>query len=110
MLGHPIFRYDSRDPDVLDGAIFAFVEGTDPELLIAIEATKTENSFEWQYAVGRMNSIRFEVRRNDQLVWKGDKLAPPWPNVRRPEKSYFFLGLGNVALDSGEVGTTPNAK
>jgi hypothetical protein len=103
MLQQPIFRYDSGDPDMLDGAIFAFVEGTDPELLIAIEAPRTGNGFEWQYAIGRMNSIRFEVRRNDQLVWTGDKLAPPWPNVRRPEKSYLFLGLGNVALESGEV-------
>lgn len=103
LLEHPIFRYENSDADLLDGAIFAFVEGTDPELLIAIEASKADNRFEWQYAIGRMNSIRFEVRRNDQLVWKGDKLAPPWANVQRPEKSYFFLGLGNIALESSEV-------
>lgn len=57
-LPQPIFRYGSRDPEVLDGAIFAFVEGTEPELLLAIEARKTANGFEWQYAIGRLNSIR----------------------------------------------------
>ncbi|HVX13013.1 MAG TPA: hypothetical protein VHC22_17650 [Pirellulales bacterium] len=110
MLEHPIFRYEGDTPDVLDGAIFAFVEGTDPELLIAIEALKGENGFEWQYAIGRMNSIRFEVRRDDQVVWKGDQLAPPWPNVRRPEKSYFFLGLGNVALEAAQGGNVSKAE
>ncbi len=110
VLTQPIFRYDSRDPQVLDGAIFAFVEGTDPELLIAIEARKTADGFQWQYAIGRMNSIRFEVRRNDKVVWKGEQLAPPWPNVRRPEKSYFILGLGNVMLEPRESQGPSNTK
>lgn len=98
MLPQPIFRYDSSDPEVLDGAIFAFVEGTDPELLILIEARKSKNGFTWHYTIGRMNSIQFEVRRKDEVVWKGAKLAPPWPNVRNPEKSYFHFGLGNVSV------------
>ena len=110
VLTQPIFRYDSRDPQVLDGAIFAFVEGTDPELLIAIEVRKTADGFQWQYAIGRMNSIRFEVRRNDKVVWKGEQLAPPWSNVRRPEKSYFILGLGNVVLEPHEGNRPSNAK
>lgn len=110
MLSQPIFRYDSRDPEVLDGAIFVFVEGTDPELLLVLEARKIENGFEWQYAIGRMNSIRFEVRRNDKVFWKGEKLAPPWPNVRRPEKSYYVLSLGEVALKPDENGDATNAK
>jgi hypothetical protein len=108
MLPQPIFRHDSRDPDVMDGAIFAFVEGTDPELLILIEARKTKDGFEWQYAIGRMNSLRFEVRRDDKAVWSGEKLAPPWPDVRTPEKGYFNLPLGNVALEPESTESAPN--
>jgi hypothetical protein len=42
LLPHPLYRYESTDPDVVDGALFAFVTsaGTDPEALLAIEARK----------------------------------------------------------------------
>lgn len=98
-------------PEVAD-VEFVSLEGAPANgaRLRQMRAVSTGDGYEWQYAIGRMNGIRFEVRRNDQLVWKGDKLAPPWRNVRRPEKSYFFLGLGNVGLESGEVNATPNAK
>ena len=39
VLSQPLYRYESTDPDVVDGAIFAFVTsaGTDPEALLVIE-------------------------------------------------------------------------
>ena len=40
MLPKPLYRYDSTDPDVVDGAVFSFVTsaGTDPEALVVLEA------------------------------------------------------------------------
>ena len=42
LLPQPLYRYKSTDPDVLDGALFAFVTsaGTDPEALLVLEARK----------------------------------------------------------------------
>ena len=42
LLSQPLYRYESTDPDVLDGALFAFVTsaGTDPEALLVIEARR----------------------------------------------------------------------
>jgi len=42
LLAQPLYRYESTDPDVLDGALFAFVTsaGTDPETLLVIETRK----------------------------------------------------------------------
>ena len=39
LLSQPIYRYESTDPDVLDGALFAIVTsaGTDPEAILLIE-------------------------------------------------------------------------
>jgi hypothetical protein len=37
MLNQPVFRYNSQNPDLLDGAMFAFVEGTDPEACLLHE-------------------------------------------------------------------------
>lgn len=42
LLPQPLFRYESTDPDVVNGAVFAFVTsaGTDPEVILMIEARK----------------------------------------------------------------------
>ena len=42
LLPQPLYRYESTDPDVLDGAVFAFVTsaGTDPEAILVLEARK----------------------------------------------------------------------
>lgn len=99
LLTQPLFRYDSHDEQVLDGALFAFVEGTDPELFVLIEARKTDGGYVWNYGLGRMNSIKMVVSRKGKTVWEGKKLAPPWSNVHKPEGVYFHIGLGEVQLD-----------
>ena len=57
MLTQPIYRYVSTDPDVLDGGLFAFVQGTDPDIILMIEALRTPKAAEWQFASARMNSL-----------------------------------------------------
>jgi hypothetical protein len=44
---------------VLDGAVFAFVQGTDPETLLMVEARKTGDAWQRQFAFARMNSVQF---------------------------------------------------
>jgi hypothetical protein len=36
----PLYRYESTDPEVIDGALFGFVHVTDPEIILVIEARK----------------------------------------------------------------------
>jgi hypothetical protein len=60
LLPTPIYRYEipvegsrKKSPEgltVLDGSVFAFVHGTDPETLLLIEACSTKNGYRWQYA------------------------------------------------------------
>jgi hypothetical protein len=45
LLSRPIYRYESTNPDILDGALFAFARGTDPELLLLIEARRSKNDY-----------------------------------------------------------------
>jgi hypothetical protein len=57
LLPHPLYRYKSTDAEVIDGAVFAFVTsaGTDPEVLLVLEARPPEGGGEpvWQYAFAR---------------------------------------------------------
>ena len=70
MLTQPLYRYESARDDVLDGALFAFVEGTDPEVLLLVEARQTGERYQWQYALTRLNSVRLEAKYKDRSVWE----------------------------------------
>ena len=102
----PIFRYESTDPQVLDGAIFAFVRGTDPELLLLIEARRTDGKAVWQFAPARMNSIQFRLLHKSREVWSVPQIAPPWINVQDRSKPYtlfpFLEPAGEGKQQSGE--------
>lgn len=71
LLNTPLFRYESTDPTVLDGALFAFVTsaGTDPEVIIAIEARRVGDGYQWQYVVLRFSDLNLYVKLDDKEVW-----------------------------------------
>ena len=80
LLPQPLYRYESTDPDVLDGAVFAFVTsaGTDPEVILVIEARKPPGSDRppaWHYAIARFSDLRLWVRHKGREVFT----APPIP-------------------------------
>ena len=92
LLTKPLFVYRSADESPDDGAIFAFADSTDPELLLLIEARGDADQQAWHYAPVRQNHRKLELRRNDQLVWEAEQLAPPWgnnPKIDSPQRSYF---------------------
>lgn len=74
LLPKPIFRYEPKDSDVLDGALFVLAEATDPEALLALEARRTDATYTWHYAFARMNSVRVTATYNDKLVWDAPEL------------------------------------
>jgi hypothetical protein len=75
LLPTPLYRYDIQaaaetHPDLRDGALFAFVQGTDPEVLLLVEAVVSDDRAGWQYAFARATSGGLEARLGDELVWK----------------------------------------
>ncbi len=84
VLSQPVYRYGRSDGDVADGAIFAFCKGTNPEVLLLLEAVKNGNELQWKYAFARMSARGCEVRRDDKVVWSA-------PLLRResPTDPYF---------------------
>jgi hypothetical protein len=73
LLPQPLYRYESTDPNVLDGALFTFVTsaGTDPEALLVIEARKPSPNDRpiWHYALARFTDLQLSVR------YKGSEVA-----------------------------------
>ncbi|HEX5104952.1 MAG TPA: hypothetical protein VFV87_14125, partial [Pirellulaceae bacterium] len=59
LLTQPLHRNEKSTGDVLDGALFTFVTGTDPELMLVIEARADEGTDAptWHYAAGRFTDL-----------------------------------------------------
>jgi hypothetical protein len=73
LLTQPLYRYELSRDDLLDGALLALVEGTDPEVLLLIEARKTGERFGWQYALARLNSVRLQAKYKDREYTRRDR-------------------------------------
>jgi hypothetical protein len=71
LLPAPLYRYSPAKTGVVDGALFTLVSnaGTDPEVLLLIEAREEEGKARWEYACGRFSDRSLYVQRKDREVW-----------------------------------------
>ena len=71
LLPQPLYRYQSTDPEVVDGALFTFVSsaGTDPEVVLVLEAIKTGAELIWAYALCRFSDNNLYVSHHGKDVW-----------------------------------------
>jgi hypothetical protein len=70
LLSQPVYRYENTQGALVDGGLFAFVLGTDPEVFLLIEARRSPaGSLEWQFGAARMNSINLRLYHRGQEIW-----------------------------------------
>lgn len=72
----PLFRYSSADSGVTDGALFAYVLGTDPELFLLVEAVRSDSGERWMSAAARFTNRPLSLRRGEIEVWSCDAAKP----------------------------------
>jgi hypothetical protein len=72
LLPKPLYRYRTNQPNLPDGALFAFVLTTDPEVLLAIEARPVDGEVVWHYGFARMSMVNLRARHKDRDVWRVD--------------------------------------
>jgi hypothetical protein len=67
----PLYRYPVAKSGVVDGALFALMSsaGTDPEVLLLIEARKVDGKMRWEYACGRFSDWELHVQRKEKEVY-----------------------------------------
>jgi hypothetical protein len=93
ILPTPVYRYDDPALGVTDAAVFAFVQGTDPEVFLVLEhrSSKDEKAG-WHYTLAPMTCWAVEVKHKGDVVWsapnrqgksKLDHLYHVW--VHRPK-------------------------
>jgi hypothetical protein len=76
LLSQPLYRYESTDPEVVDGALFAYVTsaGTDPEALLVIEARRhpRDGPPVWHRALARFTDLDLSVRYKGTEVFSAE--------------------------------------
>ncbi|MDB5348464.1 MAG: hypothetical protein JWP89_6841 [Schlesneria sp.] len=66
----PIHQFVIEKPDsVWCGSLFLFCQGTDPELILAIEAKKQDNGYFWHYGAASFTDYGLSLRLDDLEVW-----------------------------------------
>ena len=115
-LSQPIFRYETKEITD-DGAIFAYVTGTDPEVLVAIESQQTDDGPKWFYGAARFTDLPITLKFKDETVWKFDEAAtyvggyefkryerhPDIPNLEKVESN-------ETDAKTATANSQPNAK
>jgi hypothetical protein len=95
----PIFEYEVDAADTLGGALFAFCQGTDTELLLVIEARKVDGRPQFRYAYASFTDYDVFLKQGDQAVVQAPK--GNWSENGNP---HFFSPIENVPKPDFERG------
>lgn len=93
LLTQPIYRYAAEVDKIVDGGMFALVQGTDPEVFLLLEARGEPAAQRWMFAPARMNGVGFELRYQDKPIWTVE--AMPWRDISSHAEIYtsFFIKM-----------------
>jgi hypothetical protein len=69
LVAQPLIRYEPKNQAAIDGAIFSFALGTDPEVLLLIEARTEKGQTAWQFACARYHYVDLRTFHKDKEVW-----------------------------------------
>jgi hypothetical protein len=108
LLPQPIHSYAAPKQGILNGGLFAFVRGTDPEIFLLIEARgKDTATARWQFAATRMtNMAELRLRHQEKRVWEAELL--PWDDVYGSHKlAYTSFAFNEIPDFLKEVMAKP---
>jgi hypothetical protein len=73
-LERPLHTYRDEDNGILDGALYALANGTNPEIMLFVEARvnpKDKSKTAWQFAVGRLAHAELHLSYDEKEVFEG---------------------------------------
>jgi hypothetical protein len=83
----PVLVYSDESARVLDGGVFLFTHGVNPELVLLVEAVGGQKAASWQYAIAKIGSAEFHASLDDKEVYQ----SPRAPGVVGRSVDPYFL-------------------
>jgi hypothetical protein len=84
LMVQPLKRYADEQRGLIDGAIFCYAAGTNPEALLLVECRKSGSKRSWQSAFARFGANRCQARQGEAVVWEC-----PAVQTWDPKQAYF---------------------
>ena len=97
-LPQPAYRY-AEEGKIVDGAVFIFAHGTNPECCVLLEAYQDGKGLRYRYAVAPMSIYKLETRYKDALVWSVERRHPGRNNARSYYANAYTLDPGETLPD-----------
>jgi hypothetical protein len=72
LLSQPIYKYEAPKEKVASGGVFAFVLGTDPEIVFLLEARGEKPA--WHVAAARLQNCALQLEFDGKKVWSAEQL------------------------------------
>ncbi len=95
LLPKPIYRY-SEEGKILDGGLFGFAQGTNPNCSLLLEAYKDEKGSRYRYAFAPMSIYGQDARYKDKPVWEMDRRMVFGAECRKYYASVYFPAPGET--------------
>ena len=101
VLPTPLYRYPAAKTGVIDGALFALVSeaGTDPEVLLLLEAREEKGKARWEYVLGKFSDCEIRV----SLKGKDGKEKEVFSSVPSEENPYRHNPKHTYRTDQDKV-------
>jgi hypothetical protein len=78
LLPQPIHRYADRDSGLIDGTMFFITYGTNPEIVLLVEARRTGGAEPvWSYGLARIAGAELHVELDEREIWTRSKEMGP---------------------------------
>lgn len=92
LLSTPIYEYADPKTDEFRGGVLGFTtNGTNPDVLVILEASGDAEDLSWHYAAARMTTGGVTLKYRDQAVWEVEYVNrqaayPTWTFFHTPRK------------------------
>jgi hypothetical protein len=92
LLARPLYRYEMASSDLIEGAIFAFISdaGTDPEIVLVLEAVKEGAKETWRYRTLRLSISSLHVQFKGKEIWTSLR-DDPTGAFGNPDNTYGLI-------------------
>jgi hypothetical protein len=87
LMSKALQRYGKPNSEILDGALFVFAHGTDPEVFLILEARLADGKYRWQYALAPMTAYAVKVSSGGREVWDAPHRKGPF----QPKDPFYIL-------------------
>ena len=108
LLAQPVHRYADAEVGIQDGAAFVIAHGTNPEVVVLIEALgKTLATSRWHYSFARLGSAELHVELDGKEVWRQGRTPGV---VGQPTDPYWLFLTPREAPPADSIGEPPAEK